>query len=200
MLTPARFSIWLLCVLLPPLPEVFAQQTSAAPQKVLAHQQTPYQQQYQAWEANRRSLQAQAKQLYDEEMAREQASEKAGDCPGADTTFDINVCVGELAQTTEDVLASFEQLIRGLEAPQPEMAGAAHSATSASSGPTPQQVLAQFNQVEQSWEQYRKIACEAAYGQFYGGSGAVGNESQCIVQLTRDHIRELHMIYGEDFI
>jgi uncharacterized protein YecT (DUF1311 family) len=200
MLASARFSTWLLCAALLPLPQVFAQQASSAPQKVVTPEQSTYQEQYQAWEANYRSLQAQAKQIYDAEMAREKASEKAGNCPGANTTFDINVCLGELAQTTDDSLTSFEQVIRGLQAPEPKMPGKVDSAPSPSSGPTPQQILAQFNQLEQSWEQYRKIACEAAYDQFYGGSGAGGNESQCRLDLTRDHIRELHTIYGEDFI
>ena len=200
MLTFARFSAWLLFAVLLPPPHVFAQQTSAAPPKVFTPEQTTYQQQYQAWEANYRSLQTQAKQIYDAEMAREKASEKAGECPGANTTFDINVCLGELAETTDDALASFEQIIRGLQAPEPKMPGEVDSTPSTSSGPTSQQILAQFNQLEQSWEQYRKIACQAAYDQFYGGSGAGGNESQCRLDLTRDHIRELHIIYGEDFI
>lgn len=198
MLTAARFSACLLCAVI--LPQVFAQQTAAAPQKVFTPQQKAYQQQYKAWEANYRSLQAQAKQIYDREMAREQASGRAGDCRDANTDADIDVCFGQLVEVTDAALASYEQIIRGLQAPQPKMAGESQPAAGPVTLPTPQQYLAQFNQVEQSWQQYRKIACKAAYDQFYGGSGAGGFGAQCQLQLTRNHIRELHMIYGEDFI
>ncbi|HEY6467764.1 MAG TPA: lysozyme inhibitor LprI family protein [Candidatus Acidoferrales bacterium] len=171
MFTAARFSACLLCAVLLPLPQIFAQQTSAAPRKVFTPQQKAFQQQYNAWEANYRSLQAQAKQIYDAEMAREQASEPAGDCPDAHTEANIDVCVGQLLKVTDAALASYEQIIRGLQAPQPKMPDESQPATGPLTLPTPQQYLAQFNRVEQSWRQYRKIACKAASDQFYGGSG-----------------------------
>jgi uncharacterized protein YecT (DUF1311 family) len=183
-----------------PLPQIFAQQTTAAPQKVFTPEQMASRQRYQAWEANYRSLQAQGKQIYDAEMAREKASEQVGNCPSANSDMDFDVCFSQLVKITDASLASYEQVIRGLKAPQPKMPGEVGSAPGSSSSPTPLESLAQFNQVEQCWEQYSKIACKAAYDQLYGGSGAGSFGAECQLQLTRDHIRELHMIYGEDFI
>lgn len=196
MLYTARSSAWLLCVLFLCLPKVFAQQTSKPPKRVFTPEEIAHQQQYKLWETNYRSLQAQGKQVYDTEVAREQAK----DCPNANSDSDFDVCIGQLITITDGALSSYEQVIRGLQAPQPKMPGEAAPPANTSLGATPAQSLAQFNEVEQSWEQYRKVACKAAYDQFYGGSGAGGFGAQCRLQLTRDHIRELHMIYGEDFL
>jgi hypothetical protein len=65
---------------------------------------------------------------------------------------------------------------------------------------TPEQDRADFEHVEQSWRQYTKLACTAAYHQFDGGSGGPSFEMQCELKLTRDHLQELAMIYGEEFL
>jgi uncharacterized protein YecT (DUF1311 family) len=65
---------------------------------------------------------------------------------------------------------------------------------------TPEHQLAEFKRVEQSWQQYRETACAAAFHQFGGGTGGPSFEMECELKLTRNHIRELEMIYGEDLL
>src|SRR5947209_9253324 len=62
------------------------QQASRRPKKVLTPEQQVYQQQRKEYMAKRQTLQAQAKQVFDAEMARE----KVTDCPNADSTYDFN--------------------------------------------------------------------------------------------------------------
>jgi hypothetical protein len=95
------------------------QQTPAKPKKVLTPEQKVYRQQWKEYMAKRQGLQAQAKAVFDAEMARE----KAGDCPEAKTTYDFNICYGEQTAITEENLKSYEGIIRELMAPQPRMPG-----------------------------------------------------------------------------
>jgi uncharacterized protein YecT (DUF1311 family) len=50
--------------------------------------------------------------------------------------------------------------------------------------------------VEQSWWQYREVACAAAFHQFDGGTGGPSFQLECKLKLARDHMRELSLIYG----
>jgi uncharacterized protein YecT (DUF1311 family) len=184
------------------LPRFFGQQDtpqveSAHPRKVLTPEQKVYQQQEREFIAKRQVLQAQAKQIYDAEMARE----KSVDCPDAQTTYDFNVCYGKQGTITDQNLSSFEGIIRELLAPGPAMPAAeTGEPVRGIAGPalTPQQLSAEFDRVEQSWRQYRDAACTAAFHQFGGGTGGPSFELQCELKLTRNHIRELDMIYGND--
>jgi len=172
---------------------VFGQQTAAKPKKDL----TPEQKEY--W-AKRQSLQAQGKQIFNAEMD----SEKAGDCPDAQTTYDFNTCFVKEAAISEQNLKNFEEVIRELQAPSPRMPGDTTNDTDspgiAGVALTPQHLSAEFEGVEQSWQTYRERACTAAFRQFSGGTGGASFELQCELKLILDHIRELKMIYGEDFL
>jgi uncharacterized protein YecT (DUF1311 family) len=172
------------------------QQTPARPKKILTPEQKVYQQQRKEYMAKRQSLQAQAKEVFDAETARE----KAGDCPDAKTTYDFNICYGKQTATTDQNLKSYEGIIRELLAPGPRMPDQADSNMPGIAGPvlTPQQFLEEFDRVEQSWRQYRETACKAAFHQFDGGTGGPSFEMECELSLTRGHMRELEMIYGED--
>ena len=172
---------------------VLGQQGPAYPKKVLAPQQETYQQ----WETKYRSLQAQGKQVFDAEMARE----KAGDCSDAQTTSDINTCFGKQLTITGQNLKSYEGIIQELLVPSPQPGIEKNGPKGrAGSNLMPAQQAAEFERVEQNWRQYSKTACAAAYHQFDGGSGAQSFGMQCELQLTRDYMRELHMIYGESFL
>jgi uncharacterized protein YecT (DUF1311 family) len=170
------------------------QQNQPARQKAL----TPEQQTYQQWEAHDRQLQAQGKQIFDAEMARE----KAGDCPNASSTYDFDICYGNQLDITEANLKSFEVTIHDLLVPAPQGLGEPATPAPGLGGPsvTAAQDTAEFESVERIWRQYREVACSAAHHQFEGGSGAPGFEMQCRLQLARDHMRELRMIYGESFL
>jgi uncharacterized protein YecT (DUF1311 family) len=129
---------------------------------------------------------------------RENRSSKAGDCPTAQTTVDFNDCFGKQLTLAEQSLKCYEAVIQGLDAPAPEPPDLSSQELPPSW--TPAQELAQFHRVEQSWRQYRDLACTAAYHQFDGGSGAPSFAMECRLKLTRDHMRELAMIYGESFL
>ena len=156
---------------------------------------TPEQKAYRQWETRYRQLQAQGKQIFDAEMARE----KAGDCPNANTTADFDTCYGKRLEVTESNLKSFEATIHDLLIPAP-MAPATPAPGLGGPSVTAAQGTAEFESVERIWRQYRDTACTAALHQFDGGSGAPGFAMQCRLQLTRDHMRELRMIYGESFL
>jgi uncharacterized protein YecT (DUF1311 family) len=172
------------------------QQDTAKPKKVLTPEQIAYQREWKVYMVKRQSLQAGAKQIFDSEMARE----KAGDCPGANSTYDFNVCYGKESATTEQNLQSYEGIIEGLLGPQPQMPGQIDTNMPGPAGPsfTPKQHSDEFDHVEQSWREYRKAACTAAFHQFDGGTGGPSFEGECELKLTRDHMRELDMIYGGD--
>jgi uncharacterized protein YecT (DUF1311 family) len=183
------------------LPLSRAQQTVdqpalTAPKKVLTPEQKVYQQQGREWMEGRHARQAQANEIFEVEMA----AEKAGDCPNANTTYDFNVCYGNVLTAADERLKSFEQVIRDLQAPSPRMAGAPEAPANGIAGPmlTSEQLTAELNSVEQLWRQYRTTACSAAFHQFSGGTGGPSFEAQCELKLTRDHMRELNMIYGGD--
>jgi uncharacterized protein YecT (DUF1311 family) len=145
---------------------------------------------------NRQSLQAQAKQVFDAEMARE----KAGDCPDAQNTADFDNCFADRLTLADQSLKRYEDIIRELTDPSPQENNHPQEATPGIAGPTltPQQHLAEFDRIEESWHHYTTVACKAAFHQFEGGTGGPSFEEQCELKLTRDHIRELDMIYGSD--
>ena len=172
------------------------QESPAKPKKVLTPEQVIYQREWKEFMAKRQGLQAQAKQVFDAEMARE----KAGDCPDANTTYDANICFGKEGTITEQNLKSYEGIIQGLLAPAPQMAGQANTDMPGPAGPslTPAQLSEEFERVEKSWREYRETACTTAFHQFAGGTGGPSFQMECELKLTRDHMRELDMIYGGD--
>jgi uncharacterized protein YecT (DUF1311 family) len=169
-----------------------SQQGPPAHHKVLTPEQQAYQQQYGQWYARHQQLQAQAKQIYDAEMARE----KAGDCPNASSTLDFNVCYGKQIDTAEANLKSFEATLHDLLGPAAEM-GEQATPSPGPAGPslTSAQITVEFESVEKVWRQYRETTCTAAFHQFGGGTGGPSFEAECWLRLTRDHMRELEMIY-----
>jgi uncharacterized protein YecT (DUF1311 family) len=181
------------------LPACFSQQgadqpTLPAPKKVLTPQQQEYQREEKQYWANRQSLQVQAKQIFDAEVARE----KAGDCRGAGTTYESNVCFGKQLTTTDQNFKNFDDIIRRLQADPPQMPDVSEGPTTGPGGPilSQEQLVAEFDQVEQAWGKYRESACQAAFRQFAGGTGGPSFEMQCQLKLARNHMRELDMIYG----
>jgi uncharacterized protein YecT (DUF1311 family) len=172
----------------------FGQQAPATVGKVPTAEQIVYQRQYHAFVAKRQSLQAQAKQVFDKEMARE----KSGDCPDAKTTYEFNICYGKEEAITEQNLKLYESIIEGLQAPPPQMPGQTNTDVPRPGGPalTPKELSEEFERMEKVWQDYRETACTAAFHQFSGGTGGPSFELQCELKLTRDHMRELDLIYG----
>jgi uncharacterized protein YecT (DUF1311 family) len=145
---------------------------------------------------NRTALQAEGKQI----LATETAREAAGDCKAAQSTADFNDCFGkELAVTTQN-LHRFQAVIRTLLAQDKPVGPKPKHDTTGIAGPvlTSRHILAEFNRVEIVWQQYNTTACSDAFHQFGGGTGGPSFELQCELKLTRDHMRELDLIYGND--
>ena len=165
-----------------------AQQNPPARKKVLTPEQKAFQQQYQQWFTRHHQLQAQAKDIFDKETARA----KAGDCPGASSNSEFIACFGKLSDAAEETLKSYEAIIHELLIPPPRMPAAPASGHTLAST----QLNAEFDTVENTWRQYRENACTAAYHQFEGGTGGPSFQVECEVHLTRNHMRELDMIYG----
>jgi len=190
-----RMLIVILCAgfVLPSL--LLGQQELADPKGV-----TPEQEAYRQYRAKYRSLQAQAKQVFDAEIARE----KAGECLAVKTDYDFNVCYGKELTITNQNLKSYESFILELMAPPPQMPGQPEVQTSPPAngiaGPafTSREFEQEFERVEQSWTHYREVACTAAFHQLEGGTGGPSFELECELKLARGHMRELNMIYGEE--
>ena len=180
--------------------QIQSQSAPAKPKKVLTPEQIALQQQARETMARRQNLQAQAKRVFDSEMARE----NAGDCPNAKTTADFNICFSDEGTTTEKNLTRFEGIIRALILPEPHLPAQPDAQpgqpVKGIGGPalTPQQHAAEFEQLEQGWRKYRDTACTAAFHQFDGGTGGPSFEGQCELKLARDHMHELDLIYGGD--
>ena len=94
---------------------ILGQQGSTIPNKGPISEREVYRQSV----AQHRGLQAQAKQVFETEMARE----KMGDCPNAKSDYEFNVCYGKQLAITDQNLNSYEGFIRELVAPPPQVSG-----------------------------------------------------------------------------
>lgn len=165
-------------------------QQSVKPRKTLTPEQQEYQRKLREYMAKRIDLQAQAKQIVDAEMARE----KAGDCPNATPTYDANICMGREVGVTDENLKQFQAITREIIASAPEQPGGPRGGPA---GPalTSAESATEFDNVEQAWHQYRKVACTAARNEMGGGTAAPSFEMQCEINLDRSHMHELDSIY-----
>jgi hypothetical protein len=136
----------------------------------------------------REHLQKQAKQAFDAEMARD----KTGDCPGEYTTRGSDICLEKASKVTDANYATFTGAIREILAlVDPD---------SPESGPTGMPPMAdesvqEFDALQSTWEQYRKIATDAAYDEYKGGTYAPVFDEEVDQKLIRAHMRELDYIY-----
>jgi uncharacterized protein YecT (DUF1311 family) len=171
--------------------QIYAQQNPTPHQKVLTPEQKVCQQEHQSWLAHHQQLQSQAKGIFDQEIAQE----RAGDCTGASSNNQYIAGFGKLADAAEESLKSYETTIHELLIRAPQMAGAP---TAGPAGPalTSPQLIAEFDSVENTWRQYREIACSAAFHQLDGGTGGPSFRAECELRLTRNHMRELDLIYA----
>jgi hypothetical protein len=144
----------------------------------------------------RQRLQAQAKQISDAEAERE----RSGDCTTSSTTAEFDNCFVQRLEQTATNSEKFDGIIRQLQLGSPQIFGSASETTAGTAGPelVPAQYAAEFDGLENAWQQFRELACRTAFHQFDGGTGAPSFQIQCELKLTRDHMRELDLIYGSD--
>jgi uncharacterized protein YecT (DUF1311 family) len=168
-----------------------AQQPATKPKKVLTPEQQEYQTRMREVWVQSDALRTKAKAAFDNEMARE----KAGDCPNAMSTYDINVCYSNAAWIADNNLKDFDDALRAiLGLHEPKMPGQLPLGGTLA-GPTPEQRVAEFDKVEAQWSAYADTACTAASNQYYGGTIAPYMHISCHIRLVRNHLRELNFIY-----
>ena len=123
----------------------------------------------------------------------EEAREKAGDCPEAKSTYDMNVCLGKEVGKTAVNYKAYTDALRSVE-------GLASPAESQGAGPTgnsltPGERVSEFDRVESAWRAYYEAECSAAYDAYKGGTIAPSIELTCRLRLMRDHMHELESIF-----
>jgi hypothetical protein len=145
--------------------------------------------------ARRNELRAAAQTALNAEMARE----KAGDCPDAATTRAQEECLDAEMRKTEANYAAFAGAIRA-------MLGLSYATTPGDkpvSGPTgmpltPEQRVAEFDQLEAESKRYRDAAAKAAFDQYKGGTLAPVFSIEAAQKLLRLHLQEVAFLYGEE--
>ncbi len=137
---------------------------------------------------NRTELQADAKAAFEIEMRRE----AAGDCQGAQTTFDANLCYYNQNQESERNLRKLETALRslllsaGVPAPMTGPGGRMLSGN---------ELASEFDRSEQSWRAYLQSAVDPGHHQLAGGTGGPAFSDKVRLLLVRNHMRELEAIY-----
>lgn len=168
-----------------------AQQSAATP-KVWTPEQRAVQKQYAAYEKQRLQLRALAEDAFHAEMARE----KAGDCPGAQSTADFNTCFGLAVDAADQHLSTYEKALATLLALEEPGVGPQTSPNVGGMFQTPAQDAAEFRQMEGTWRSFLELASAAAFHQFDGGTGGPSAELETHLGLVRDHLRQLNRIYA----
>ena len=162
-----------------------------APRQALTPKQSEDKRQTDAFFAERTRLTAAAKQAFDAELARE----KAGACKAAYSTYEAVTCLSTQQKITSANYAAMVANLRALLAlkspysdDQPMLGPSGYSLTSA-------EQTAEFDQMQQAWESYRKIAASVAFDQFKGGTEAPVSGALSALMLVRSHMRELASLY-----
>jgi len=124
-------------------------------------------------------------------LGAESAREKAGDCPNAMNTYDINMCLTAEMKTTQSNYEAYVRAIGGiLRVPAPDS-----EATNPKD--TPPDVGKEFDVAEAHWIAYRKAQCSALYDYYIDGTIRGPAYGGCMQELTRRHMHELAGIYAD---
>lgn len=169
-----------------------ATQQQTHPKKVLTPEQQEYQQKSKQINAERKTLRADAKEVFDTEMARE----KAPECPDAQTTVDIEICLGQESDITQANFQKYINAIRSMLGLKEPVFPGAQQTSSTPGQLSPDQFVPEFDQTEKTWESYRDAECTAAFHQFFGGSGGPPAQVECQLKMTRERMRDLNSVYN----
>jgi uncharacterized protein YecT (DUF1311 family) len=124
-------------------------------------------------------------------LEAESAREKAGDCPNAMNTYEINMCLTAEMKTTQSNYEAYVKAIGGILRVQPPGSEAANPKD------TPPDVGKEFDVAEAHWIAYRKAQCSALYDYYIDGTIRGPAYGGCMQELTRRHMRELASIYAD---
>jgi len=131
----------------------------------------------------------QGRRAFSDEIARE----KAGDCPHAVSTYEVNMCLGKEMETTT---ANYSAYVRAVRSAQ----GLKSLGSDAASGPSgkplsEEELVRDFDEVEIAWQAFHKAQCSAAYDAYKSGTIAPTMSLTYHLELMRNHMRELEDIY-----
>jgi uncharacterized protein YecT (DUF1311 family) len=154
--------------------------------------QTP---QTDAFFAERGRLQAQAKAALDREMA----GQKAGDCPNAMSTYDINTCLSKELETSTTNYKTYSGALRAILAQKnPYVNDNADLPPGPTGKPfTQAENVLNFDRAQDAWTKYRDAMCTGAAGLYRSGTAWHSQTLSCELMLLRSHLRELANSYGE---
>jgi len=112
------------------------------------------------------------------------------DCPNANTTVEINNCLGDLAHKADTNLNTLYQKIqKAIRAKIAEDKG----------GPLEgyeQRALEKLKAAELAWIHYREAQCDAAEQQFEGGTISTSVRLGCMKDLTEQRTDDLQKTYA----
>jgi uncharacterized protein YecT (DUF1311 family) len=130
-------------------------------------------------------------------FAAETAREKAGDCPDAHTTVDINQCLGHEVDVTDTNYKAFAASIRAALALRRPLGPGEENDSSGPTGPaaTPATSTAAFDEAETAWQAYRRAECNAIDVKWRGGTIVNSMVGACWLRMTRARMHELDDAY-----
>jgi uncharacterized protein YecT (DUF1311 family) len=163
------------------------------PHKVLTPEQVAYQQARKNYNTQLDKLRATAIAAYSAEMARE----KAPECPNANSTYDINMCLSHEIDLTDANYKAFASSLRAMLAlPEPSISGESTPYVGPT-GPaaTPATNTAAFDAAETAWDAYARAQCDVV--DTYWRSGTIVNAmvGECNLRLARARMHELDFAY-----
>lgn len=168
-------------------------QTTLRPKKILTLDQIAYQVALKTYNAERDRLLTAANSAFDAEAARE----KAPECPGADTTYAINMCLSHEVEVTAANYKAFTSGLRAVLAlPRPTFSGE----TTPIIGPTgpeatPATNTAAFDTAEAAWRTYATAECNAVDTYWRGGTIVNAMVGECNLRIARARLHEMDNAY-----
>jgi uncharacterized protein YecT (DUF1311 family) len=163
------------------------------PKKILTPDQIAYQQQMKTYNAQVDTLRADANSAYSAEIARE----KAGDCPNAVSTYDINMCLAHENDVTDANYKAYTSALRAMLAlPYPSTPGI-ETPIMGPTGPaaTPVTNTAAFDAAELAWHAYATAECNAVDTLWRSGTIVNAMVGYCELRMTRGRLHELDDAY-----
>jgi len=136
-------------------------------------------------------LHAEAEKAWDDEMARERAS----DCNEAITTVDINMCMGKRVQATRANYKRYTDAIRAWWRIPPRGADVDASGPTGTP-PTAEEAIRRFDAAEATWGRYREEMCGLMEDTARGGTAAPYQGMACTLFLIRSHMRDIGATFG----
>jgi len=133
---------------------------------------------------------AEAEQAWDDEMARE----KAGDCNGRRSTYELNMC---MVQRVTDTLANYKRYRDAVRAMRGvRLLGDGDASGPSGTPPTQEEAIRRFDAADATWQTYREELCALEADMTRGGTAAPFEGMSCTLLLVRNHMRDIGLTFG----